>query len=95
MQELQNNIHELFIARDIMDMANEYAKDFYILEQLSDFTFNLARLHEDSTVDWDTIFSILDQAYSNKNASIIRQLEPIYRKINASINNSHATKAKR
>lgn len=82
-QSSQNNVHELFIARDIIDMATDYAEDYYTLEYLSDFAFNLARLHQDSSVDWDTIFSALDQAYSHKDSTALKRLAPIYDKVSA------------
>lgn len=84
----QTNIHELFIARDVIDMAKDYAEDYYVLEYLSDFAFNLARLYEDSAVDWDSIFSVLDQAYSRKDSAVLGQLTTIYNKVVAQIDAS-------
>ena len=84
----QTNIHELFIARDVIDMAKDYVGDYNALEYLSSFAFSLARLHEDSTIDWDSIFSILEQAYTRKDSAVIEQLTPIYNKVAAQIDAS-------
>ena len=87
-QDLQNKAQELFIARDIIDMAKDYADDFDALEYLSGFAFSLARLHGDNIVDWDSIFSILDQAYSRKDSAVLSGLTVIYDKVVSHIESS-------
>lgn len=79
-----NNVHpELFIARDVSDMA----QDPDALEYLSSICFNMARM-SGNVLDWDNIFSVLDRAYYSKNHILVAQLDDTYRKITAQIEES-------
>jgi hypothetical protein len=80
---------QLLIARDIIDMAREYSEDYDVLEYLSNFCFNLARIHTDTepSMDWDEMFSILDQSYVNKDSSLLPRLDSIYKKVSAQLDN--------
>lgn len=79
----------LFIARDIIDMARDYTDDFDALEYLSSICFNLARTFEgsDSPIDWDDLFSILEQAYFSKDSSRLADLNATYSKVVIRIEN--------
>ncbi len=76
---------QLLIARDIIDMARDYAGDYDVLEYLSNICFNLGQMHDgdDATcpVDWDGLFSILDEAYSRQDSSCVKKLDGMYRAV--------------
>lgn len=72
---------QLILARDIIDMAREYSDDCRVLEYLQDFAFCIARMTDgdkNNIVDWDTIHSVLDQAWHNNDPRAITQLDTVY-----------------
>lgn len=57
-------LQQAILARDIIDMAREYADDADALEYISSMCFTLFRIFEkDSMIDWHMIFSVYDQKY--------------------------------
>lgn len=61
--------YEYYLARDLIDMALEYAQDKNILEYVSSVCFNLDMAFEstDSGIPWHEVFNILDKWTFSKN----------------------------
>lgn len=52
------------LARDIIDMIEDYQDDHKVLQYLEPFTFALARgLEDGSVVNWGDIAGVCDQRY--------------------------------
>jgi hypothetical protein len=63
-----NQRNQAILIRDMIDMYREHSLDTSIIEYLSNFAFNMARIVEENNIkdrqlDWNILFSFLDQKY--------------------------------
>jgi hypothetical protein len=98
-----NQRNQAVLIRDMIDMYHEYSADVAVVEYLSNFAFNMARIAEenkidDKNLDWDLLFSFLDQKYHQLNtgsdiiASDESKIDNLY-KVSNHIINSNETEA--
>jgi len=69
-----NQRNQAVMMRDMIDMYRDYNTDSSIIEYLSNLAFSIARIIEennlgDDRLNWDDLFSFLDQKYHALNTS--------------------------
>lgn len=59
---------EAILARDLIDLANDYPTDKHVIESVSDLCFTLMRLFDElgrerTAIGWRKLFDAYDQKY--------------------------------